>query len=250
MCRTSPPATSGEPGSRPGIIPVPQAQHAPPLGRPDAASARARSRWPPRVARENGPAPKSETCDRGRRRSTASPIPACDFNDLVQHNAPFAVDLQRFARPVQRRRERVPFLRIGRKAPHEIFDLRQQGVSSGVQRRTVEGGITIKTVEAIARQNRPERRRDRDPPFRIETRGVVRNEPIHMDTQLPRAPDRSGTQAIGGSAASGPSRRIAGPRAPATTHLGIYGLTWDYMGRQLGAASGLSARRITSINGS
>src|SRR5262249_4924206 len=120
---------------------------------------------------------------------------------LGKTDAPLAVDLQSLARTVKRGAELLALLRIRRKTFDQRFDLRHQGVAPRIDRRHIERRITIETVEPVAREDCPVRRRDRSSPLGVEPQRGVRHEAVH---QL-HAPTYA-------------------------TFLGEYGLSWDIMG--------------------
>src|SRR5262249_20414774 len=79
---------------------------------------------------------------------------------IGEDRPPLAVDLQHLARAIERRRKLLALVRVRRETRNQRLDLLEQRVASGIQGRTIEGGITIEALETIARQHRAERRRD------------------------------------------------------------------------------------------
>ena len=149
---------------------------------------------------------------------------------VAQHHSAFPIHLQGLARAVERHRELFPLLRVGRKLIDQSFDLRQQRIAASVDRRMVECGIAVQTVEAVACEYGAIRSRNRDAPLGIEPQRVVRHEAIHTHTTPTRY---------------SPTRRQHIPRtgeSPAS--LGNYGITWDNLG-----VNGLRAARRSSAMG-
>ena len=143
------------------------------------------------------------------------------------------IDLEDLARAVERRREPVALLRIGREAQEESLDLRHQRVAAGVERRRVERRMDVEPLEAVAGEHGPERRRDRHAPLGVEAAREIRHEAVHGPRALPPGtPPPRRTRRHGGAGARTRrclrSRgRLASPDPPWTGWLGI---AWAYMG--------------------
>src|SRR5262249_48812687 len=101
--------------------------------------------------------------------------PGMGLQRLGKTDAPLAVDLQSLARTVKRGAELLALLRIRRKPFDQRFDLRHQGVAPRIDRRHIERRITIETVEPVAREDCPVRRRDRYSPLGVEPQRGVRH---------------------------------------------------------------------------
>ena len=110
-----------------------------------------------------------------------------------------------FAGAVERRRELLALLRIGRKARDQRLDLGKQRIAAGIECRGIERGIAVQTFEAVARQHCPKRGRDRYPPFGVESQRVVGDETVH-DAPIP------------------------GKRGRKPPRMGYYGLPWETLG--------------------
>src|SRR5262249_24715223 len=98
-----------------------------------------------------------------------------------------AIDLQHFARAVERRRKLLAFLRIRRKARDQRLDFLEQRIAASIGPGRVERGMAIEALEAAAREHRAERRRDRHPALRVEAQGVMGHEAVH---DAPGSPPR------------------------------------------------------------
>ena len=154
-------------------------------------------------------------------------MPAWRLQRVREDHASLAVDLQRLARAVERERESVPLVRIGREALDQRLDLGEQRIAPGVHRRLVQRRIAIESVEAVARQHRAVGGRDRDASLRVEAQGVVRDEPIHSRAQSPVPPRRFSAESHPG-ALEGRAAQTR-PRSPSRQRLGIFGISWDLM---------------------
>src|SRR6187549_3799381 len=107
---------------------------------------------------------------------------------VAQDHPALAVHLQRLARAVERDRELFPFLRVERIALDHPFDLGEERIAPGVDRRLVQGRIAVEAFEAVAGEHRAKRSRDRDAPLGIEPRRDVRHEAVHHSTPPGYAP--------------------------------------------------------------
>ena len=126
----------------------------------------------------------------------------------------FCIELEHFARAIERRRKLLPLLGIGRKPRNKRFDLFEERIAARIEGSPVEGRITIKALEAIAGENGPERRRNRNPALCVEGHCVMGDEPVHG-----RPPPRSKCR---------DQRSQQGDRSASTARdrMGVYGLTW------------------------
>src|ERR1700730_5655646 len=82
------------------------------------------------------------------------------FGAFAEDHPPLRVDFQNFACANESRRKQVSLLRIGRKLAKKVVNFTQEGVPPAIESCRIERGMDIKTVEAIARQHAPERRRN------------------------------------------------------------------------------------------
>src|SRR5262249_37541465 len=98
---------------------------------------------------------------------------------LGEDGPPLAVGLQHFAAPLTRRRELLALLRIRWKASDQRLDFLEQCIAASVERRPVERRIAVEALETVARQDRAEGRRDRDPALGIEAQRIVGHEAVH-----------------------------------------------------------------------
>src|SRR5262245_44675105 len=98
---------------------------------------------------------------------------------LGEDRPPLAIDLQHLARAVERRRELLALLRIGRKARDQRLDLLEQRVAAGIERRTVERRVAVEAVEAVAREHCTKGRRNRHTSLGIEAQRVMGHETVH-----------------------------------------------------------------------
>ena len=115
------------------------------------------------------------------------------FQCLGELNTALAVDLQRLAGAVERQRKLLALVRIGRKTRDQPFDLRQQRIAAGVERRPVGGRIAIKAIETVARQYGTEWRRHRDATLGIETQHIMGHKPVHLAPRRAAGPIRPAT---------------------------------------------------------
>ena len=163
------------------------------------------------------------------------------LHSLGQADTTFPVDLQDFALPVERGRVKRPVLpsrAIAAPAIASIF--RQEGVAAAVQGFRVKRGVDVQPFEAVPRQHRPERSRDRkrDPwhPKRL----------VKCETKRSKSPPvpgegRSTRVSWRKTRASSPDGRLR--FSPRTQTLN--GMTWDSMGTPWASMSG-SARKLWS----
>ena len=96
---------------------------------------------------------------------------------------------------------------------------------AAIERFRVERGMRIKTLETVARQHRPERRRDRDPALGVEPVGAMRDKSVHSQphkrgsirASLPR---------------TWPRRPVARRNSARRLNLGPgeFGITWENLG--------------------
>ena len=84
------------------------------------------------------------------------------------------------------------------------FDLGEQRIAAGIERRPIERGIAIETVEAVACQHRAEGSRHRNAALGVQTEHVVGHEAVHL------APRRAASHE-GAAALAAISRRSALP---------------------------------------
>src|SRR5262249_30613973 len=149
---------------------------------------------------------------------------------------PLAVDLQDFACAVECSGELLAFLGVGRKTRDQRLDLLEQCIAPGVERRSIERRIAVKSFEAVAREHRAKRRRNRHPPLGIETQGVMGHEAVHNAPGSPNAGPvlARGPGPVAPALFAREPGRSAGPLrgrfwAP-HLRVGYYGLSWDYLG--------------------
>ena len=98
---------------------------------------------------------------------------------LVERHPALCVHAQDLARAEQRGREGVAGRRTGRQRHKQRVDLGQQLQAPAVERRLIERPIGVDALEAVLRQNLPERRGDRDAALGVEAMGEMGEEAIH-----------------------------------------------------------------------
>ena len=163
--------------------------------------------------------------DRPRRRSRHASSAARRATRAV------GVDLQNFAgRHRAPSRELFVLLRIGREARNQRRRSPPAARCRRIDRRPVERRIAIEPLEPVARQHRPERRRDRYPSLRVEPQRCngTRNGPSR-----PCSPPRgcSGTVRTGPIwSHQSPRRHLVGPPGCAWEIMGYHGNIWASMG--------------------
>ena len=134
---------------------------------------------------------------------------------LVHRHPPFRVHAQNLARAQERGRDGVAGGRKGRHRRKQRVDLGQKPVAPAIERRRVERRIGVDALEAVLRQNLPERRRDRNAALGVEAMGEMGEETVHG------APRRA------------QSRRPGERPTAASAHdllTGCRGIAWDPMG--------------------
>src|ERR1019366_2429779 len=145
------------------------------------------------------------------------------FGAFAQDHPSLRIYFQNLAGAKEGRGKQVALLRIGRKLAKKIVNFAQQGMTPAIECFLVKRGMHIKTVEAVAREHRPERRRNRDAPLGIEPAGAIRDKSVHSQPHprgFPRAwPSRP------------LARRIAPPgvQTSARENLGYHGNSWASM---------------------
>ena len=101
------------------------------------------------------------------------------FVRLAQDDTALAVDLERFAGAIERKRELLALIGIRRVVADQRLDLGQQRIAAGVDRRPIQRRMAVQAVEAIAGEHRAERRRYRNAALGVEAKRVVRDKAIH-----------------------------------------------------------------------
>src|SRR6516165_1563435 len=96
-----------------------------------------------------------------------------------QHHPALAVHLEHLAGAEKRGRKLLALLRIGREPRNQGLDLLQQCVAAGIERRTIERGIAVESLETVAREHRTERGWDGHPRLGVEPQGEVGDKPVH-----------------------------------------------------------------------
>ncbi len=99
---------------------------------------------------------------------------------IGEYDAALAVDLERLAGAVERQRELLAAVGIGREAGDQRLDIGKQRIASGIECRPIECRITIEPVEAVAPQHRAKRCRHRYAPFGVQPQHVMGHKAIHL----------------------------------------------------------------------
>src|SRR5262245_29763857 len=137
---------------------------------------------------------------------------------IRQDHPPLAVDLQCLAGSIKRDQKFLARVRIRRITSDQAFDVRQQRIAAGIDRRLIECWIAVESFESVAHEHPPERRRNRDPPLGIEPQRVVRHEAVHPHSTLGYAPARPPSSPPNGR----PQRWLHS--------MGNRGIPWEIMG--------------------
>src|SRR6516162_4411485 len=158
------------------------------------------------------------------------------FQFVAQNDPAFAVDLQGLARAVERDQKFFALVRVGRIAPDQALDVREQRIAAGIDRRLVERWIAVEPLEPVAHEHPPEGCRNRHPTLGIEPQRVVRHEAVHPHSTPGYAPVSTPL-----SPTNGRSQRWL-------HRLGLNGITWDNMGVNGRAVVGPTRPNLRLIN--